>query len=69
MIVTAMDVACLQVIQASDKVDRAHYHVDNPPEAHPRQLLEEANFHLVDRNIAMSQIGFDYYTNIVTYRV
>lgn len=69
MIVTATDIACLQVIQAADKVDRAHYHIENPPQPHPRQMLEEANFQLVNRNISMNQVGFDYYSNIVTYRV
>lgn len=67
--ITPIDVICLQMIHANDKVDEAHYHLANPPLAHPRGIMEEANFHLVDRNIAMSQIGFDYYYNIVTYRV
>lgn len=66
---TPLDAVCLQMIQASEKVQEAHYHLANPPLAHPRSMLEEANFHLVSRHISMSQIGFDYYNNIVTYRV
>lgn len=66
---TAVDIACMQIIQGETRVDKAHYHLTNPPQSHPRQMLEEANFHLVDRNISMNQIGFDYYSNVVTYRV
>ncbi len=67
--VTPLNVACLQLLNAAERVDEAHYHLVKAPQAYPRQSLEEANFHLVERNIAMSQIGFDYYSNIVTYRV
>lgn len=67
--VTAIDIACMQIIQAEKKVDSAHYHLANPPLAKPRPPLEDARFHLVERNIAMTQIGFDYYANLVTYRV
>ena len=67
--VTPLDVNCMQIIQAENRVDKAHYHIDNPPLSHPRPMLEEANFHLVDRKISMNQVGFDYYSNVVTYRV
>lgn len=66
---TPLDAVCLQMIQAVSKVQEAHYHLANPPEPHPGHLLDQANFHLVDRHISMSQIGFDYYSNIVTYRI
>lgn len=67
--ITPLDVACMQIIQMDQKVDGAHYHLANPPLDKPRHIFEEANFHLVDRTIGMSQIGFDYYYNVVTYRV
>lgn len=67
--VTPLDAVCLQMIQASRRVDEAHYYLADPPRPHPRQMIEEANFHLIERNISMNQIGFDYYSNIVTYRV
>lgn len=67
--VTPLDAVCLQMIQAAQKTQEVHYHLANPPLSHPRSMLEEANFHLVDRHIRMSQIGFDYYHNIVTYRI
>lgn len=67
--ITPLDVVCLQVINAANSRDEAHYHLANPPLAHPRSPLEEAPFHIVDRAITMSQIGFDYYENIVVYRV
>lgn len=67
--ITPLDSVCLQMIQAEKRVDEAHYHLADPPRAHPSSVLEEANFHLVSRNIEMKQIGFDYYNNIVTYRV
>lgn len=59
----------MQIIDAENRVDKAHYHIDDPPAAKPRPMLEEANFHIVDRVIGMGQIGFDYYANIVTYRI
>lgn len=67
--ITPLDVVCMQILQAEKRVDTVHYHVTDPPAARPRPLLDEANFHLVDRQIEMSQIGFDYYANIVTYRI
>lgn len=67
--ITPIDIICLQMYHSNHRVDEAHYHLANPPLPHPRSLMEEANFHLVDRNIEMRQIGFDYYYNIVTYRV
>lgn len=67
--ITPLDVVCMAIIVAEKKVDEAHYHLANPPLNKPRHIFEEANFHLVDRTIGMSQIGFDYYDNIVTYRV
>lgn len=67
--ITPLDVVCMQIIQAEKRVDSAHYHLENPPLQKPRHIFEEANFHLVDRTISMSQIGFDYYANVVTYRI
>lgn len=67
--ITPIDAICLQMLQAERRPDEAHYHLANPPLAHPRPIMDEANFHLVDRQITMDQIGFDYYYNIVTYRV
>lgn len=67
--VTPLDVVCMQIIEAEKRPQEVHYHLANPPLAKPRPVLEEANFHIVDRAIGMSQIGFDYYANIVTYRV
>lgn len=69
MMITPVDVVCMQIIVAEKKVDAAHYHLNDPPQPHPRSPLEEATFHLVDRAIRYSQIGFDYYDNVVTYRV
>lgn len=67
--VTPIDAVCLQMIQAARRVDEAHYHLVQPTISPPRTMLDEANFHLVERNISLNQIGFDYYSNIVTYRV
>ena len=67
--ITAIDIACMQIIQGEKKPEHIHYHLQDPMPSKPVHIFEEANFHLVDRNIAMSQIGFDYYANIVTYRV
>lgn len=67
--ITPIDVVCLQMIHAERYGDEAHYHLANPPLSHPRPPLEEANFHIVDRTISLNQIGFDYYDNIVTYRL
>lgn len=67
--ITPIDVVCMQIIDAEKRVEHVHYHLNNPPLAHPRSPLEEATFHLVDRNISYNQIGFDYYANTVTYRV
>lgn len=67
--VTPLDVACMQIIHAENRVDHAHYHLADPAREKPRPMLEAATFHLVDRNISMTQIGFDYYANLVTYRI
>lgn len=67
--ITPLDAVCLQMIQMSQRVDEAHYHLANPPASHPRSIMDEANFHLINRHIKMTQIGFDYYANIVTYRI
>lgn len=67
--ITPIDVICMQIIDAENRVDKAHYHLDNPPLPHPRSPMEEATFHLVEHNIAYDQIGFDYYSNTVTYRI
>lgn len=67
--ITPIDVVCMQIIESAKRTDSAHYHLADPARAKPRSLLEEANFHLVERAISMKQIGFDYYNNIVTYRV
>lgn len=67
--ITPIDVVCMQIIEAEKKVETVHYHLADPPAAKPRPMLEEANFHIVDRSISMNQIGFDYYANVVTYRV
>lgn len=67
--ITPLDTACMQIIQAERRPDEAHYHLADPPVNHPRPIMDEANFHLVDRSIGMNQVGFDYYDNVVTYRV
>lgn len=67
--ITPLDITCMQIIQGETKVDKAHYHLADPPLSHPGPVLEEANFHLVERNISLNQVGFDYYSNLVTYRV
>lgn len=67
--VTPIDVICLQMIQADRRPKEVHYHLANPPLSHPRPMMDEANFQLVSRHITHGQIGFDYYDNIVTYRV
>lgn len=67
--ITPVDVICMQIITAEKRPVEAHYHLANPPDPHPRSPLEEAAFHLVDRTIAYNQIGFDYYANVVTYRI
>lgn len=67
--ITPLDAVCLQMIQAERRVDAAHYHLADPPLLHAPRIMDEANFQLVSRNIGMNQIGFDYYYNIVTYRV
>lgn len=67
--ITPIDIVCMQIIEAARKPETVHYHLADPARAKPRSMLEEANFHLVERAITMKQIGFDYYNNIVTYRV
>ncbi len=67
--ITPLDVVCLQIIEASRRGDEAHYHLTDPPHFHPRTILEEATFHITERAISLKQIGFDYYDNVVTYRV
>lgn len=47
----------------------AHYHLASSHVHAGPDVIEMANFHLINRNIDMGQIGFDYYYNIVTYRV
>ena len=49
--------------------DEAHYYLATLPLQDNRPLMDQANFHIVDRTIGTSQIGFDYYYNIVTYRI
>ena len=67
--ITPIDICCMQIIEAEKRPDKVHYHLTNPPLPHPRSPLEEATFHLVERNVAYNQIGFDYYANLVTYRI
>ena len=67
--ITPTDIACMQIIQAEKRVDEAHYHIANPPQPHPRSPLEEANFHIVDRAVTLNQAMFDYYDNILSFRV
>lgn len=67
--ITPIDVICLQMIWAERRVDAAHYHLADAGVEHPRYLMDEANFHLINRAITMDQIGFDYYDNVVVYRV
>ena len=67
--ITPIDCICLQMIQAANRVDEAHYHLTDPPHFHPRTMLEEATFHVTERAVSLKQIGFDYYSNIVTYRI
>ncbi len=67
--ITPIDVICLQMIHATNKVESAHYHLEYPPMAKPNHIMDEANFHLINRSIQYDQIGFDYYDNIVVYRV
>lgn len=64
-----VDAIRLIIAHADRSPAEAHYHLADPPLAHPRPIMEEAIFHIVDRNISLGQIGFDYYSNIVTYRV
>lgn len=59
----------MQIISAEKKVDAAHYHLNDAALQRPRHIMDEANFHLINRQIKMKQIGFDYYDNIVTYRI
>ncbi|MDO5484072.1 MAG: hypothetical protein Q4F27_04105 [Desulfovibrionaceae bacterium] len=47
----------------------AHYHLAARQVYTGPDAVEMANFHLINRNIDMNQIGFDYYYNVVTYRV
>ena len=67
--VTPIDLVCLQMASCARGRDETHYHIADPQRARPRALTEAANFHIVDRTISLAQIGFDYYDNIVTYRV
>lgn len=67
--ITPVDCVCMQIIQADRQAQTGHSHYYAPPQPHPRSPLEEATFHLVSRNITGAQIGFDYYANVVTYRV
>lgn len=67
--VTPIEVVCLQMAGAARGPHEAHYHLADPQRAKPRPMTEAANFHIVDRTITLAQIGFDYYDNIVTYRV
>ena len=67
--VTPIDLVCLQMASCARSGDEAHYHLADPQRAKPRPMTEAANFHIVDRTISLAQIGFDYYANIVTYRV
>ena len=39
--ITPIDCICLQMIQAANRVDEAHYHLTDPPHFHPRTMLEE----------------------------
>lgn len=67
--ITPIDIVCLHMAWAARGPDEAHYHLADPQRARPRPMAEAANFHIVDRTIGLAQIGFDYYDNIVTYRV
>lgn len=67
--VTPIEVVCLQMASTARVPDEAHYHLADPQRAKPRPMMEMANFHIVDRTISLAQIGFDFYDNIVTYRV
>lgn len=68
--ITPLDVVCLHLIHAEKfHVPEAHYHLADAAVEHPRYLMDEANFHLINRAITMDQIGFDYYDNVVVYRV
>lgn len=67
--ITPIDVVCMQIIESSRRGDEAHYHLAHPIYPHHRSPVDEANFHIVDRTISLAQIGFDYYDNVVTYRV
>ena len=62
-----------QIYHAASHADpivrEAHYHLASQPASCNHATLEQATFHLVSRNISMSQIGYDHYYNIVTYRV
>lgn len=67
--ITPLDCVCMQIIVAERRVDEAHYHLNDAALQRPRHIMDEANFHLINRQIKMKQIGFDYYNNIVTYRI
>lgn len=66
---TPIDAINYTIAHANRAVEEAHYYLASLPLQDNRPLMDQANFHLVDRTISMSQIGFDYYSNVVTYRV
>lgn len=67
--ITPIDAIHLTIAHASLVPLEAHYHLADLPMPHHRSVIDEANFHIIDRTIGNAQIGFDYYDNIVTYRV
>lgn len=69
VMITPIDAINYTIAHANRIPDEAHYYLASLPLQDNRPLMDQANFHLVDRNISMSQIGFDYYSNVVTYRV
>ena len=67
--ITPLDLIYQAAGHADPIVREAHYHLASQHVSRNVGILEQANFHLINRTIEMSQIGYDHYYNIVTYRV
>lgn len=67
--ITPIDAINYAIAHSERSIQEVHYHLAYLPLEDNRPLMDEANFHIIDRNISMSQIGFDYYYNVVTYRI
>ena len=67
--VTVKDALYQMIINSIKPPREAHYHLTYYKFHDSPMIMDMANFHIVDRTISMSQIGFDHYRNVVTYRV